>query len=91
MKSRNIAQRYAISFYCKPDKILLITYGNLQKAFGNEVMSRVQVFCWHKMYCEGGTSVEIKFIVDDYQPHGQMSTLPLCVKSYYPIKDYRCK
>lgn len=58
MEPHNIAQRYAISFCVKLGENATTTYGKLQKAFGEEVMSRAQVFRWHKMFSEGRTNVE---------------------------------
>jgi hypothetical protein len=34
------------------------THGKLQQAFGDDAMSRVQAFRWHKMFSEGRTLVE---------------------------------
>ncbi|KAG8249969.1 hypothetical protein J6590_005357 [Homalodisca vitripennis] len=36
----------------------LTTYGKLQKALGEKVMSRAQVFCWHKMFSEDRMNIE---------------------------------
>jgi hypothetical protein len=45
METRNIAQRYAISFFCiKLSDITTTTHGILQQAFGDDAMSRTQAF-----------------------------------------------
>jgi hypothetical protein len=44
MESRNIAQRYAISFCVKLGDITTTTHGILQQALGDDAMSRTQAF-----------------------------------------------
>jgi len=44
MEARNIVQHYAIFFYVKLSDIATKTYGLLQQAFGDDAMSRTQVF-----------------------------------------------
>jgi len=45
METRNIAQRYAILFFCvKLSDIATTTHGLLQQAFGDDAMSRTQAF-----------------------------------------------
>jgi hypothetical protein len=59
MKAWNIAQRYAIFFFCvKLSDNATTKHGNLQQAFGNDVMSRAQAFHWHNMFSEGRALVE---------------------------------
>ena len=44
------------------------THGKLQRAFGDDAMSRAQAFRWHKMFSEGRT------LVEDEQRSGRPST-----------------
>jgi hypothetical protein len=69
MEARNIAQRYAILFYVKLGDNVTTTHEKIQQAFGNDAMSRAQVFRWHKMFSEGRTFVE-----DDHQQHRKVTT-----------------
>ena len=41
------------------------THGKLQQVFGNDAMSRVQAFLWHKMFSEG------RSVVEDEQHNGR--------------------
>jgi len=56
------------SFLCvKLGDSATTTYGTLQQAFGDDSMSRVQAFRWHKM-------LKMSSAVDDHQQHGQVTT-----------------
>jgi len=50
MEQRNIEQRRAIKFYVKLGDSVMETYDKLMKVFGDEVLSRTQVFRWHKNF-----------------------------------------
>jgi len=58
MEAQNIAQRYSIFFCIKLGDSATTIYGKLQQAFGDDAVSRAQVFRWHKMFSEGRTIVE---------------------------------
>ncbi|XP_025408966.1 protein GVQW3-like [Sipha flava] len=57
MEQRNIEQRYAIKFCVKLGDSVMKTYGKLVKVFGDEALSRAQVFRWHKNLKNGRESV----------------------------------
>jgi hypothetical protein len=45
METWNIAQRFAISFFCvKLGDIATTTHGTLQQTFGDDAMTRTQAF-----------------------------------------------
>jgi hypothetical protein len=48
LENNNLGQRYAIKFCVRLGEGATDTYGNIQKAFGNDFLSRAQVFRWHK-------------------------------------------
>ena len=59
MEARNIAQRYAIFFFCvKLGDSATTTHGKLEQAFGDDAMSRAQDFRWHKIFSERRNIVE---------------------------------
>jgi predicted ArsR family transcriptional regulator len=57
MERRNIEHRYAIKFCVKLGKSAKETFDKIVKVFGDEAMSRVQVFRWHKEFKNGRESV----------------------------------
>lgn len=57
MEQRNIEQRYAIKFCVKLGDSVMETYDKLVKVFGDEALSRAQVFRWHKNFKNGRESV----------------------------------
>ncbi|KAK5644536.1 hypothetical protein RI129_005836 [Pyrocoelia pectoralis] len=57
MEQRNIEQRYAIKCCVKLGDSVKETYGKLVKVFGDEALSRAQVFRWHKDFKNGRESV----------------------------------
>jgi hypothetical protein len=46
------------SFVSGWGRALTDTYGNIQKAFDNDSLSRVQVFQWHRDFVNGRETVE---------------------------------
>jgi uncharacterized cysteine cluster protein YcgN (CxxCxxCC family) len=55
---RNIKQRYAIKFCVKLKETATETFEKLKRAYGDEVLSKAQVFRWHKAFKEGRENVE---------------------------------
>jgi transposase len=51
-------QRVAIKFCCKVDFSSTKTVELMQKAYGDEALSRTTIFEWHKRFREGGESVK---------------------------------
>lgn len=58
MERRNIEQRYAIKFCVKLGESAKETFDKIVKVFGDEAMSRAQVFQWHKKFKNGREGVE---------------------------------
>lgn len=58
MELRNIEQRYAIKFCAKVGDSAKETHDKLVKVFGDEALSRAQVFRWHKDFKNGRESVK---------------------------------
>jgi hypothetical protein len=54
----NLEQSYAIKFCVKLGEGTTDTYGKIQKAFGNDSVSRVQALRWHKDFVYGRETVE---------------------------------
>jgi len=61
-------QWYAIFFCVTLGDSATTTHDKLQRAFGDDAMSKAQAFRWHKMFSEG------RNIVDDEQRSGRPST-----------------
>lgn len=55
---KTIEQRYAIKFCVKLGKSATETLGMCQQAYGNDSLSRAQIFNWHKCFKEGRENVE---------------------------------
>jgi hypothetical protein len=55
---RSLEQRYAIKFCSKPGKSGSETLQMLRAAYGDAVLSSVQVFRWHKAFKDRRESVE---------------------------------
>ena len=55
---RNAEQRYAIKFCVKLGHSATETLAMLEKAFGEDTLSRAQVFRWHKTFKEGRENAE---------------------------------
>jgi hypothetical protein len=53
MENNNLKQRYAITFCVDLEEGITDTYEKSQKAFGNDSLSRAQVFQWHKDFVNG--------------------------------------
>ena len=53
MDRQKFEQRCAIKFCVKLGESATITYGKLQRAYGEHSLSRAQVFRWHKSCLEG--------------------------------------
>ena len=51
-------QRCAIKFCVKLGESATMTYEKLQRAYGEQPLSRAQVFRWHKSFLEGREQVE---------------------------------
>jgi hypothetical protein len=58
MEAWNIVRCYAIIFCVKLGENATITYAKFWHAFGDDTMSRVKPFHWHKMFSEARTLVE---------------------------------
>jgi hypothetical protein len=58
MATRNLQQRYAIRFCVKLGQGATDAYENIQKAFGNDSISRTEVFRWHKNFVNWRETVE---------------------------------
>jgi predicted DNA-binding protein YlxM (UPF0122 family) len=57
-EKNNLEQRHAIKFRAKLGESAADTYETIQKAFGNDSLSRAQVFRWHKDFANGRETVE---------------------------------
>jgi transposase len=55
---RNIEQRYAIKFCVKLNETATETFERLKRAYGDDVLSKAQVFRWHKAFKEERENVE---------------------------------
>lgn len=64
----NLEQRYSIKFCVKLGNSATETLEMIEKAYGNQALSRAQVFRWHKTFREGREGVE------DEQRSGRPST-----------------
>lgn len=64
----NLEQRYAIKFCVKLENSATETLAMIEKAYGNDALSKAQVFRWHKTFKEGREDVE------DEQRSGRPST-----------------
>ena len=58
MEKRNLEQRCAIKFCVKLNENAKETYEKLRGAYGEQALSRTQVFRWHKAFLDGRESVE---------------------------------
>ena len=74
MEARNIAQRHANFFCVKPGDIATTTHEKLQQAFGDDVMSRAQVFPGTKCFLKAEPLFKIGSAADEHQQHGQVTT-----------------
>jgi len=66
---RSLEQRYAIKFWGRLGKTASETLTLLQQAFKEDVLSRAQVFRWHKDFLEGREAV------DDVQRSGRPTSI----------------
>jgi hypothetical protein len=57
MENNNLEQGYAVKFCVRLGKGATGTYGKIQKAFGNDSLSRAQVSRWHKDFVNGRETV----------------------------------
>lgn len=57
MSENNLEQRYAIKFCVKLHETPSVTYEKLKLAYGDDTLSRAQVFRWFKAFSEGRESV----------------------------------
>jgi len=68
MDGQKFEQSCAIKFCVKLGESATVTYQKLQRAYGENSLSRAQVFRWHKSFSEGREQVED-------EPHaGRLST-----------------
>ena len=58
MSSVNVEQRVNVKFYAKLGKSATETYDLLRKVYGDECLSRAQVFEWFKRFNPYRTNVE---------------------------------
>jgi hypothetical protein len=58
MEARNFEQRCAIKFCVKLGETGTETCNKLKQAYGEHVLSRSQIFKWHKAFSEGRESIE---------------------------------
>jgi len=58
MDRQKFEQSCAIKFCVKLGESVTVTYGKLQRAYGEHSLSRAQVFRWHKSFLEGWEQVE---------------------------------
>jgi len=58
MEKRNLEQRCAIKFCVKINENATEIYEKLKTTYGEHVVSRTQVFRWHKEFLDGRESVE---------------------------------
>ena len=68
MLSVNVKQRVNVKFCVKPGKSATETYDLLKKVYGDECLSRTQVFEWFKKFKVGREEI------GDDQGHGRPST-----------------
>jgi hypothetical protein len=57
-EENNLEQSYVIKFYNKLGEGSTDTYENIQEAFGNDSLSRAQVFRWFKEFVNDREMVE---------------------------------
>ena len=55
---QNVEQRCAIKFCVKLEKSATETIAMLEKAYGEDSLSRAEVFRWHKAFREGRENAE---------------------------------
>ena len=60
MEARNIVRWYAVIFCVKLSENATTTFAKLWHAFGDDTMSRVKSFHWHKMFSDARNLVEDK-------------------------------
>src|SRR6187551_2359503 len=58
MEHRNLEQRCAIKFCAKLGESASVTFEKLKQVYGEQCLSRAQVFRWHKSFLEGREHVE---------------------------------
>jgi len=58
MEERNFEQRCAIKFCVKLGETGIETFNKLKKAYGEQALSRSQVFKWYKAFSEGRESIK---------------------------------
>jgi len=58
MEKRNLEQRCAIKFCIKLNENATETYEKLKMVYGEDALSRTQVFRWPKSFLDGRESVE---------------------------------
>jgi len=58
MDRQKFEQSYAIKVCVKLGESATVTYEKLQKDYGENSLSRAQVFRWHKSFLEGREQVE---------------------------------
>jgi len=58
MEKRNLEQHCATKFCVKLNENATETYEKSKRAYGEHVVSRTQVFRWHKAFLDGRESVE---------------------------------
>ena len=58
MDRQKFEQSCAIKFCVKFGESATVTYGKLQRAYGEHSLFRAQVFRWHKSFLEGREQVE---------------------------------
>jgi hypothetical protein len=58
MEKKNLEQHYAIKFCVKLGQGATDIYQKIQKAFGNDPLSRGQVFRWNKDFVNGREMIE---------------------------------
>ena len=68
MDRQKFEQRCAIKFCVKLGESATVTYGTLQRAYGEHSLSRAQVFRWHKSFLEGREQVEDELVREEFQP-----------------------
>ena len=58
MDRQNFQQSCAVKFCVKLGESATVTYGKLQRDYGEHSLSKAQVFRWHKSFLEGREQVE---------------------------------
>jgi transposase len=58
MENNNLEQIHAVKFCFKLGEGAKDTYDKIQKAFGNDSVSRAQVFRWNKGFANGRETLE---------------------------------